>query len=88
MIPAGSTLTSSSYKIGECHDKVKCIAVTNSAGTVAVLGVDVDRNDICHSSPVNGPGRSSDHQILIEFHKPIINYTKKNSSLTSLIRNM
>jgi len=35
-----------------------------------------------HSLPVNGtilaitPGRASDHQILIEFHKPIINYEK------------
>jgi len=30
------------------------------------------------------PGRASDHRILIEFHKPIIDY-EKNSSLTSLI---
>jgi len=48
-------------------------------------GGDVDRNDTCQSSPVNGsilahpgvmPGSASDHQILIEFHKTIMDYEK------------
>jgi len=43
---------------------------------------DVERNDTCHSPPVNGSilaitsGCTSDHRILTEFHKLIINYEK------------